>query len=338
MSESSPEESNSSEGSHGTFTLGQERKLSCSQSFEPNDLVPLLYTAIKHAYKKRGTIKREIWKLEKKKLYRFPKALRLVDQKGLTKKDKAQVETKYEWGKLEFRLGQPIIGLQPNTGAGKRSKTSKTMHDPEKNKVYYVIGNLGDGATSRVFHAIDSKGEEVAIKLYIKREDNATVTSDNGEKEGEKRKTENTISKSQFDEAAEAATEREKERLKKQYDFLKEEVSTATFFENMHAVVMPVFTPVEKKGRKEALEKILPALNMLASSGFKYANDDIRWRHVGRYKEKHFVLFDLADLEETKDSKEDIVKNHIDKLKERHKAGSDESSVSRQGIVGESEA
>lgn len=335
VSESPPEESNSPEGSNGTFTLGQERKLSCSQPFKPNCLVHLLYTAIMHAYKKRSTIKREIWNLEKNKLYCFPKALRLVDQEKFSKSDKARVETKYEWGRLEFQLGQPIIGIQPDPDAGEHSKMSKTMHDPEKNMVFYVIGILGDGATSRVFHAVDSNGEQVAIKLYIKREDNANIESEDDESD-DNEKTESTMSKNEFDKIAKDAAMREANQLTEQYAVLEGKVSTATFFEKMHAVVMPVFTPVEKDHRMEALEPIRRVLQELAGRGFKYADDDICWRHVGRYKDKegkeHYVLFDLADLEEISDPSEHTIENHIDELKKR--TGFDESSVSGQGFIG----
>jgi serine/threonine-protein kinase RIO1 len=36
-------------------------------------------------------------------------------------------------------------------------------------KKYYVVGVIGSGNTSKVFHAVDLDGEEYAIKMYVQR-------------------------------------------------------------------------------------------------------------------------------------------------------------------------
>ena len=55
--------------------------------------------------------------------------------------------------------------------------------EPSKKK-YYVVGVIGSGNTSKLFHAVDLDCKEYAIKMYAKRFDGNTYlkTEDSEEK------------------------------------------------------------------------------------------------------------------------------------------------------------
>ncbi|CAB9525524.1 unknown protein [Seminavis robusta] len=170
---------------------------------------------------------------------------------------------------------------------------------PEGPSSYYIVGSLGNGATSNGFHALDSEGKEVALKVYVKH------TNANG----------TVMSKEKFEKVAEASVNREAENFNSIYNDLKaEEVKLSGI--GRWCVVMPFFRPIEKAKRRGNLEKIQEALRKLEVTGLKYRDDDVRWRHVGLYKES-CILFDLADLEKVRPDDTSFVKGHHDVLENR---------------------
>eukprot|EP01083_Nonionella_stella_P079433 217955_1 len=167
---------------------------------------------------------------------------------------------------------------------------------------YYVIGKFVDGYTSIVWHALNSEGEEVAIKMYEKNFDDRY----------------NILSDDEFRETAKAATKLETERLKKFYNVLDGKVHNLEL-SGFSCVVMPLFTPVKSCERADVLDDVEKVLRTFIQAGFQY---DTRWRHVEIYHDdsgkKHYILYDLADLEEVDDlSDETLVQTKMKDLRGR---------------------
>jgi len=135
---------------------------------------------------------------------------------------------------------------------------------------YYLIGRLGYGATSNVWHALlDWTGNEVVIKMYVKTTD---------EKGGE-------LDSQTSDEEAKRATEKEVETFKLFYPFLEGKVKHAKL-SGFHCVVMPFFSPVPKEKRNASLEAVEGVLmNVFCKNNLKYDDEDVRWSHVGTFTE-----------------------------------------------------
>ncbi|CAB9529755.1 expressed unknown protein [Seminavis robusta] len=278
----------------------EDRKLAVSQSFKAHDIVKVLYAAICVAYDVTAPYdqKSEIYKLEPGKMYNFDKALRVEDKGG------------YTWGKLSnVKLGEKI---HDQRGARASSRSNRTQSDNDNATArgpYFIIGRLGFGSTSNVFHALNCDGKEVALKVYVKNED---------------RTSKRVLSKDEFEKEAIAATTREKELLLKLYGFLKNRVHVVSLFEGLQCVVMPVFTPVEKEKRPQMLPGIQAVLERFGKAGLKYNASDIRWRHVGRLvvqgggtDRTECILYDLANLDVVTAEDKDCVEKHILGLKER---------------------
>ena len=258
------------------------RKLFATRAYHQHELVKLAYNAIKLALSKYVESTKEIHKLEPNKTYSFPKVLRVV----------AGGEENYCWGELRATLGRPITSRKPLPPIPRAASATQPIDGDDINS-YYIIGSLGHGATSNVFQALDSEGKHVAIKVYVKNVDEKGIIM--GDKV--------------YQEKAREVTEKEASRLQRLYPFLVEEVKTTTVFDQP-CVVMPFFEPVKKENREATLNDIATVLNdSFLPAGLKYVSDDVRWRHVGSFRdaqgEKHCVLYDVADLEEGPSESED---------------------------------
>ena len=177
-------------------------------------------------------------------------------------------------------------------------------------QIYYVVGIIGTGDTSKVFQALDSNGVECTIKMYLKQ------TKDN------KGKVDNTVEQNK---KAKAACQLEVKNAKLIFG------PNCGYFHKVlnsrHCVVMPFFHPISKEERNACLDKVEKVLAEFAKKKRKFALQDRRWRHVGQRKclgtsENKIVLFDLADLVQiNKKDSEDIVaadvKAHRNRLEER---------------------
>ena len=109
--------------------------------------------------------------------------------------------------------------------------------------VYLCSANKWTTLSGTVFHAIDSNGEQVALKVYVKNDDGTKA-----------------LDKPEFNRKVEEATQREKERLLAWYPCLEEKVDVVKVFEGLHCVVMPFFTPLLKEERREALPPVTSTL------------------------------------------------------------------------------
>jgi hypothetical protein len=275
------------------FTKGtNERLIYRTKPYESHQLVKLAYTALKVAKKEYEESTRTIYQLSSNQAYVFPKALRVVEDKA-----------GYLWGDLRVTLGQKIESLAHGSrNRSRQRKTTQKRVDSDDDKSYYIIGSLGHGATSNVFRALNSSGKQVALKVYVKNYD---------AKSGELMEKEN------FEKEASEATSREVERLRLFYPFLTDKVKTVKLF-GLHCVVMPLFEPVLKDKRQDQLLEIKDVLKMFESHKLKYKVEDIRWRHVGNYRDnnevKHCILYDLSDLE---DSAGSFLDEHFAEFKRR---------------------
>ena len=73
----------------------------------------------------------------------------------------------YTWGTLKVCVGTPISSRRHKTNKNARSAKNQKPIDGDA-CAYYLIGRLGYGATSNVWHALDWTGNEVVIKMYVK--------------------------------------------------------------------------------------------------------------------------------------------------------------------------
>jgi hypothetical protein len=276
------------------FLPATERKLNRSTAFKAHELVHVLYTVLLHAAQATPTKQVQIHLLVPESTYTFPAALRFTTGA----KD-------YTWGSLTVRVGKAIESKAHTSKKNSRIVKNKKPIDAHDGCAYYLIGRLGHGATSNVWHALDWKGNEVVIKMYVK-----TTNAEGHE-----------LDSVGFEAEAELATNKEVENFKSIYPFFEEKVYHMKL-SDFHCVVMPFFKPVPKTDRSVALEKVRDVLtNSFKPIKLKYDDNDIRWSHVGTYVDHEqatrLILYDLADLVVTEDDDELFVKAHFDILKGR---------------------
>jgi hypothetical protein len=278
------------------FAPNYARKLNISQNFKSHELVGLFCSLLKDI-DPRYFEPSMIQHVNRGTTYKFSNVLLFTTDK----------EKSYTWGSLGVNIGSPIVSEKFNT----KTPTRKGKIQPMKNdeNAYYLIGKLGYGDTSNVWHALNSSGEQVAIKLYVKNIDDE----------------DNALSEKDFEDMAQAATMKEAILLKTIYPFLKEKVQNLVL-NGFICVVMPLFLPVESCKRAGALDEVKDVLcNRFAKERIRYRNEDVRWRHVGIYHDHesgkdHTILYDLADLEEVRGDPSDnafFVHKHIERLTER---------------------
>eukprot|EP00980_Cylindrotheca_fusiformis_P019539 scaffold6774_cov91-Cylindrotheca_fusiformis.AAC.2 len=287
-----------------------DRSLYRSEPCESHQLVWLLYTALRIAHVKYIESLQTICKLRPDTFYHFPKLLRVVEKneegnnkkkKGNNKKKKGNAKKKednekkkkdnkvtIDWGEATIRLGD-AIPIQSS-----EEKTDEKTD--EEHRSYYIFGILGQGTTSNVYHALDSSGKQVALKIYVNNYVENEIMSDE-----------------EFKEKAIEATSREAEYLKKMYPILKDEVK-ATNICGKHCVVMPFFEPIKKENRQGQLKNIKDGLEKFEQEKLQYRDQDVRWRHVGIYKDttgqEHCILYDLSDLVKMEMTSKSLVEHH----------------------------
>jgi hypothetical protein len=288
--------SNSSPGGSPPVAVGEivntfikeagERLLYRSKSYPSHQLVKLVYSALRLAKDNYKNSSRTVSKLVDDKIYSFPKVLRVTDD-----------VRHYFWGRLApFKLGQAITSQTYHTNKRTSTQAPIDKHDSES---YCIIGCLGRGATSNVYHALDGKGKQVALKVYVKN-----IDGNNKRMEQE-----------DFEKEAKEATSKEVANLLEFYPSLKAEVRVVKIF-NRQCVRMPLFEPVAKNERVGRLEDIRKVLKEFGAKNKKYGDEDVRWRHVGKYKEK-CILYDLSDLVDSESN--DFVMQHHKIFEERCK-------------------
>jgi hypothetical protein len=207
-----------------------------------------------------------------------------------------------------------------------RTKTNDN-NSSNFNTPFYILDFLGAGSTSRAYRAIDANGRECVLKFYVRRYDNNEF-----------------LSPKQFRKAGLKAVEEEVANYHKIYPDIKHLVS-AIKVKDIHCVVHPFFIHTTDRSA-EVLEEIGQCLDdNFKEKPLGFGDDDIAWRHVGRYNGKVY-LFDLADLQPKQEAWETYRTSHIDKLRTRiagateagateaaTEAGSDYLSVETEGSL-----
>jgi len=249
-----------------TSATMNDRRLLHSTEYNSDKLVQLLYTAIICGLTRNpDAAKREISRPEV--FYRGDALKMQEDSKN----------PNYEWGRLYAQLGKPIQCLS--------GSSSRTNREDYAGGIYFVIGIIGAGITSKVFLALDHAGKECVIKMYVKRDD----------------ESETFLNTKYFKKAARESTDAEARVLTETYNFLDGKVHSK-WISGRSCVIMPFFKPLTKADRKSKEGEIKRVLGeIFFESGRMYKEDDLRWRHVGLYKDEHqtehVVLYDLADLQ-----------------------------------------
>jgi Skp family chaperone for outer membrane proteins len=151
----------------------------------------------------------------------------------------------------------------------------------DRNNCYYMIDIIGMGSTSKLFYALHSSGKPCVIKMFV----NQTIMGENGER----------LMKNGWKKVAKGKTIIEKENLENLYPSLKGEVRVEKIL-GFHCVVMPFFPPLKNNDeRLDSENEIKQVLKRFHEKKLQYLDCDLRWRHIGRYKDE-IILYDLADL------------------------------------------
>jgi len=271
------------------FKPSDGRKMWRTPPFKPHQLVRLIYTALLLGLKEQKDAVQTTYKLEQDKQYHVEKAIKVIGG--------GDCREIYCWGDFKFKMGKSV----------NEQTTHRSLVCKKKQDAFYIIGELGYGSTSNVFHAVTSCGDEVAIKLYLSNVD----------------QNEKVLSLSDFQKQAQAATEKEAANLKKMYPFLNGKVRSVKLFGDHYAVVMPKFEPIPNGNRNISWmdTNVKPVLQTFSKKALKYKDDDVRWRHVGTYtddnKNQYCILYDLAELEEATQDDNSFVEEHFRQLLER---------------------
>jgi hypothetical protein len=148
-------------------------------------------------------------------------------------------------------------------------------------KTFYMLTQVGGGKAGYTHLACDYQGRLAAIKLYVPRRSVQAVES--------KRQKEWQAS------LVEKIKERTKEyeRWRRLYPYYPVFVCTLDY---VPGFVMVYGTEIEQKDREVSLIEVKPLLMHFAEAGFKYADEDLRWRHVLRDFEGKLFLGDLESL------------------------------------------
>jgi hypothetical protein len=206
-----------------------EQTLLVSECYKPHELVYLFCNALLHAHTASQCVpcKATIYDLAWGKTYLFPKVVRFQSNKKVC-----------EWGSLTFcrKQEQPATPQPPIAMSSPKSIRKQPQPSKRLEQYYYMIGKLGNGATSNVWHALDSNGNEVAIKMYVKTMDD----------EGR------MLTSKEFETKANVAVKTEVKRLKSFYPFLESKVLQVKL-NDFQCVVMPFFKPVPKLERGKVL-------------------------------------------------------------------------------------
>ena len=147
----------------------------------------------------------------------------------------------------------------------------------------YALGIVGFGATSKAFRVVTKDGHEGVLKMYLKTTDDF----------------ENEVSKAQYMKIAQASVTKELTIFENTYPKMPVfKVKCA----DRHGLMMPHFEPLDPIGisslvTTEMITKVLEGIKYGTSSYAYYKDEDVRWRHFGKY-DGQIVAFDFNDMDE----------------------------------------
>ena len=166
---------------------------------------------------------------------------------------------------------------------------------PRASTSIYAVGIVGFGATSKAFRVITKDDTEDnyegVLKMYVKKTDvdNKTV-----------------LPKEKYMKIAEASVTKELTIFDNTYP--KMPVFKVKFADH-HGLLMPHFKPLDPIGisslvTTEMITKVLEGIKYGTSSYAYYKDEDVRWRHFGKY-DGQIVAFDFNDMDELPFKKKD---------------------------------
>jgi hypothetical protein len=172
---------------------------------------------------------------------------------------------------------------------------------PDKQSTdFYMLTQLGAGKTGTAYLACNSSGRLAAVKLYVPKRSSEALE----EKRQEAWETEVAALKETRDTELSRWSE-----LLPQYGGV-----FSCLLDHLPALVLPYGREMSSfKERNNAREDLKNALQSYAEKGWKYGDEDLRWRHVLR--DHNNVLF-LADLESLVPFDGDISEAVSDQMKE----------------------
>eukprot|EP00978_Attheya_sp_CCMP212_P047952 scaffold453107_cov51-Attheya_sp.AAC.2 len=146
----------------------------------------------------------------------------------------------------------------------------------------FLWKDLGQGSSGRAFLAFSASGRACVVKLFhYKRAD----LPDDGDAEV----IEGLRQKSRCQANAERTIWHEV------FPHYKDAVRVLGL-NSTYGLIMPYFDPVQPSERLKCLPTIRSLLLSFREKGYKYADDDIRWRHVG-VRGSHISFIDLGSLQ-----------------------------------------
>ena len=173
-----------------------------------------------------------------------------------------------------------------------------------------VLASIGCGSTGKCLLCCTTTGVTFVAKLFLP-EPSFHYCEKDCEKE---------IAQSLSAKQAEAKEECKRwEELYKEYKMFCKTCQ----LNDIPALIMPYFAPLQKKERKMYLPQVQTLLQNFANSGYTYEeNSDVRWSHVGRRNNNSggydLVLLDLGSLTEIgKNGATERVASIVQRLKDR---------------------
>jgi RIO-like serine/threonine protein kinase len=139
-------------------------------------------------------------------------------------------EKGYEWGNSRTRVGREIKQIR-TLRARRVAKTDNAV-----DACFFAVEIIGVGGTSKVFNALDEKGNPCVIKMYVKR--------DNDEGKG-------FLLDNQAYLKAKTQTEKEVDNFGKLYGKLHTSLLNGKEINGHCCVVMPFFKPLTKKDHRD---------------------------------------------------------------------------------------
>jgi hypothetical protein len=143
----------------------------------------------------------------------------------------------------------------------------------------YAVDIIGFGATSKAFRVITRDGYEGVLKMYVKKtgDDNKTV-----------------LRKKEYDAKAKKSVNEEFGIFERTYPNMP--VFNVKYADH-HGLLMPFFKPLNPNSvSKDTIIKLFKKFQIRPSSYVYYKDEDIRWRHFGKYDNK-IVAFDFNNMD-----------------------------------------
>ena len=160
---------------------------------------------------------------------------------------------------------------------------------PQSSKLFYLWKDLGRGSKGKVFLACNSAGKASAAKFFLLDQSLLHRQEDSPEARKAERQRQMLVRKAAADLECSRWTEAYGGEFSKQVRVVK--------LNNLWCLLMPYFDPVPKSDWGSVLPTVKNILSdFKKTKGLRYADDDLRWRHIGM-RDCKVYLFDLGSLE-----------------------------------------